>query len=58
LHDSFSDEVGAVTHTTAYLRTEMVELGFHEDETEAAFNLGAVGRDYVRTTKSFAQSLL
>jgi predicted AlkP superfamily pyrophosphatase or phosphodiesterase len=49
LHDSFPDAVDPVTHTTPQFLTEMIELGLLADKTEAAFNLGAVSRDYVRT---------
>jgi predicted AlkP superfamily pyrophosphatase or phosphodiesterase len=48
-HDTFPDAVDPVTHTNPQLRSEMIELGLIVDESEAAFNLGGVARDYVRT---------
>jgi predicted AlkP superfamily pyrophosphatase or phosphodiesterase len=48
-HDTFPDAVDPVTHTNPELRSEMVELGLLADETEAAYQVGGVARDYVRT---------
>ena len=49
LHDSFPDAVNEITHTTPRLRSELVELGLLEEETDEAFQLGPVARDYVWT---------
>ncbi len=49
LHDSFPDAVAEITNTTPRLRSELVELGLIEEETDEAFQLGPVARDYVWT---------
>jgi len=46
---SFPDAVDPVAHTTPELRSELIELGILEDESEEAFRIGAVGRDYIWT---------
>ncbi len=48
-HDTFPDAVDPVTHTNPQLRSEMVQLGLLADETESAFQVGSVSRDFVRT---------
>jgi predicted AlkP superfamily pyrophosphatase or phosphodiesterase len=50
LHDSFSDVPDQVVHMTPRLRTELVQQGVLQDETQASFAANSVvGRDYVWT---------
>ncbi|QDV25594.1 alkaline phosphatase family protein [Aureliella helgolandensis] len=50
LGDQFPDVPEALQHTTPRLRSELVELGLLEDETDASFRkLSSVGKDYVWT---------